>query len=124
MSKSYSGATHEAEIPFIPAESWQKGKTFSGVVEEIDDSNPDFGLAYVVAPDGGPVEVGGQKYSLVRIGGLTGLEFAIKAAKAKGMPEIVPGVTLCIECIGVKKSRSKDMSDRPNFQFNAVFPDF
>ena len=124
MAKEFTGATHEVEVPFIPAESWTKGKVFKGVVDELDDSNPAFGLSYVMSPEAGHIEIGGVKYQQVRLGNLTGLELAFKAAREKGMPDIAPGVILTVECIGVKKSRSKDMSDRPNFSISAVFPDY
>src|SRR5260370_20773084 len=120
MSKKFEGWTVDAEAPFVGAEFWPEGRTISGIVSKIFDTDNEEGgvrvktRAYVLLIQI-PVELDGEEWDRVSIGSLAGFKMAMDAAGISGLllKDIVT-----LTCEGKSKAKKEGYSDRLNFKLS------
>lgn len=114
MAKRFTGKTEDADAPFLGAEYWQEGKTVSGKVAHIFQSNN--GPCYVLSPVDG-AQIDGDTLESCTIGNLTGFNMALRAA---GLDKLLVGDMVSLECTGLHQTGKGNA--RPNFQVEVIRP--
>jgi hypothetical protein len=96
MSQRFAGSTEDAAAPFVGAGFWKKGTRVEGeVFGRFDTENGEsFNIRLTK-----PVMVNGDKTDKISVGGLKGMEMALRAS---GVPngKFQVGDKVIIECTG------------------------
>ena len=113
-AKVFEGRTLDVDAPFLSGAFWEVGKKIRGEVIHIKDTIFDgkSSLAYVLELDE-PVEVDGDDWERVSIGGLAGFKMALQAC---GVPRLFLKDQIEMECESIKLSKKENYSPRPNFR--------
>ena len=104
----FKGSTEEAGGSFLGADFWKKGVRVEGQITGSFETG--IGRSYSLTLKN-PVTIEGEKQERVSIGGLKGLNMALRAA---GVPdqELLAGDAVIIECTGTTPT------DKGNPQIN------
>jgi hypothetical protein len=104
----FKGTTEDAGGQFLGSEFWKKGVRIEGTI--TGSFQTEIGTSYSLSLKN-QVQVNGKKEDKVSIGGLKGLNMALRAA---GIPnqELLPGDAVVIECTGTTPT------DKGNPQIN------
>src|SRR5260370_5554995 len=86
MGKRFTGRTIDADAPFLGAEFWTDGKSVTGIVSKIFDTEVERKGQLVKARAlvlllNEPVEVDGEEWDRVSVGNLARIKMAIDVAK-------------------------------------------
>ncbi len=124
MGKRFTGKTTDADAPFLGAEFWTDGKSVTGIVSKIFDTEVERKGVLVRAKAlqlllYEPVDVDGEEWDRVSVGNLAGIKMAIDVAKDESGKPLGGGIILkdivTLTCEGRKKAKKADYSDRLNF---------
>lgn len=110
--KVFHGRTLDADAPFVGGDFWETGKWIQGEVTKVKPSTlGGHKFSYLVELES-PVEIDGEEWDRVTIGGLTGFSMALQAA---GIDRLYPKDLIRMECESIKKPKKEGYSPRPNF---------
>lgn len=111
----FRGKTQDAEAPFLSADFWEAGKSISGkVIRVFDTENGPSSVIKLVKA----VEVGGEVESIVTMGNMAGFRMSLQAA---GLETLMTGDSVHIECTG--KTNTDKGSPRVDFEVEVNRPD-
>jgi len=131
MGKQFTGRTVDADAPFLGAAFWTDGKSVTGIVSKIFDTEVERKGQLVKAKAlqlllNEPVEVDGEEWDRVSVGNLAGIKMAIDVAKDENGRPLGGGIILkdivTLTCESRKKAKKPDYSDRLNFKLELERP--